>query len=127
MDDTFSSNFCFVYSPHLYIDVSIMFSGLSGELGSAGCVLKIWWQFLVRQCCRKSFSLLKIFSQMLYLTFPSMSYFSFMIINLYSYAALLLYQTTSDRSISYTASIYSIVQSVKNTSEIFENHFFYSC
>ena len=41
MDDTFSSNCLFVYSPHLYVDVSIIFSGLSEGLGTAGCLFKI--------------------------------------------------------------------------------------
>ena len=45
MDDTFPSNCLSVYSPHLYVDASIVFSGFSGGLGSAGFVFKFVWQF----------------------------------------------------------------------------------
>ena len=31
MDDTFSSNCLFVYSPHLYVDISIILPGLPGD------------------------------------------------------------------------------------------------
>ena len=56
MDDTFSSNYLFVYSPYLYVDISIMFYGLLGGLDSAGSVFKFVWQFVIRQCCRNPLS-----------------------------------------------------------------------
>ena len=49
MDDTLSSNCLFGYSPHLCVDLSVISSGLSGSLGSAGCVLKFAWQFVIRE------------------------------------------------------------------------------
>ena len=91
--DTFFSNCLVLYSSHLYVDVAIMFSGLSRGLGSAGCVFKLVWQFVAQKCCRNLLSVRNSFSQQLYLTFSSISLACFPtnIFNLYLYFVLLLF------------------------------------
>ena len=75
MDDTFTSKCLFVYFPHLYVDISIMFSGLPEGLGFVVSVFKFVWQ------CRNPLSVRNKFPQQLHLAFPliSLTCFSSMI------------------------------------------------